>query len=127
MEFTAMTRAEARRRAQKLVKEGQLAQERAQAFVDEMVDSSRRRADELLDVVRSEFQRQVESLGVATKEDLARLEAKLRGKASKDEKGKKSGAKKGAGAKQKPATKKSATKKSAKTGGGAKKSATKAS
>jgi polyhydroxyalkanoate synthesis regulator phasin len=77
MQFTAMTRAEARRRAEELVREGQLAQERAQAFVDDLVRTSRQRADELLDVVRKEIQRQVEALGIATKEDLGRLEARV--------------------------------------------------
>lgn len=94
LEFTEMTRAEARRRAQRLVKEGQLAQDRAQAFVDEMVESSRRRADELVGVVRTEFQRQVDALGLATKDDLAALEAKIgdskkkKDKKSKDKKSK---------------------------------------
>jgi polyhydroxyalkanoate synthesis regulator phasin len=82
MQFTALTRAEAQRQAERLVKEGQLAQERAQTFVDEMVESSRRRADALVDVVRNEFQRQVDALGLATKADLARLEAKLSGRAA---------------------------------------------
>lgn len=81
-----MTRAEARRRAQQLVDEGRLAQDRAQTFVDDMVESSRRRADELLDVVRTEFQRQVKALGIATKEDLARLEAKVTGKKKQQKK-----------------------------------------
>jgi len=92
MQFSELTRAEAQRRAEKLVKEGQLAQERAQAFVDDMVESSRRRADDLLGIVRGEFQRQVQALGIATKDDLARLEAKLSDKKKsnkKDKKGKK--------------------------------------
>lgn len=95
MQFSAMTRSEARRLAQQLVKEGQLAQERAQTFVDEMVDSSKKRADELVEVVRGEFQRQVTSLGIATKEDLARLERKLNaqsGKAAPKKKSKKKSA-----------------------------------
>jgi polyhydroxyalkanoate synthesis regulator phasin len=107
MHFSAMTRSEARRLAQQLVKEGQLAQERAQTFVDEMVDSSKQRADELVEVVRGEFQRQVTSLGIATKEDLARLERKLNAQSAKPAPKKKSGA-----AQKKPAAeKKSSTKK----------------
>jgi polyhydroxyalkanoate synthesis regulator phasin len=76
-EFVAMTRAQARQRAKVLVGTGQLAQEQVQGFVDELVDESRRRTDLMLDVVRKEIQRQVKTLGIATKEDLARLEARI--------------------------------------------------
>ena len=76
-EFVAMTRTQARQRAKELVSQGQLAQEQVQGFVDELVDESRRRTDVLLDVVRKEIQRQVKTLGIATKDDLAKLETKL--------------------------------------------------
>jgi polyhydroxyalkanoate synthesis regulator phasin len=116
MEFTEMTRAEAQRRAQKLVREGQLAQERAQAFVDAVVDSSRRRADELADTVRKEIQRQMESLGLATKDDLSDLERRISAPPAKTRGGKSAGPKKPgsktAGA-QKAAGKKAAGKKAA--------------
>lgn len=77
MQFTAVTRAEAQRRAQELVREGQLAQERAQSFVDDLVRTSRERADDLVDVVRQEIHDQIEALGIATKADLDRLEARM--------------------------------------------------
>jgi polyhydroxyalkanoate synthesis regulator phasin len=106
-EFVAMTRAQARQRAKVLVGTGQLAQEQVQGFVDELVDESKRRTDLMLDVVRKEIQRQVKTLGIATKEDLARLEDRI--VKQTDEKtaktGKSSGAKK-AKASSKPATKK---------------------
>ncbi|MGZ4714834.1 MAG: hypothetical protein ACXV9S_17850, partial [Acidimicrobiia bacterium] len=76
-EFVALTRAQARERAQELVSQGQLAQSQVQGFVDGLVDESRRRTDMMMDVVRQEIQRQVQSVGIATKDDLARLEAKL--------------------------------------------------
>jgi len=76
-EFVAMTRTQARKRAKELVSQGQLAQEQVQGFVDDLVDESRKRTDVLLDVVRKEIQRQVKTLGIATKEDLARLETKI--------------------------------------------------
>lgn len=76
-QFVALTRAQARRRAQELVTSGQLAQSQVQAFVDDLVAESRRRTDDMLDVVRKEVQRQVTTLGIATKDDLARLEARL--------------------------------------------------
>jgi polyhydroxyalkanoate synthesis regulator phasin len=76
-QFVALTRAQARARAKELVGQGQLAQEQVQGFVDELVDESRKRTDEMLDVVRREIQRQVKTLGIATKDDLARLESRF--------------------------------------------------
>lgn len=104
-QFVAMTRAEARRRARELVEAGQLAQGQVQAFVDDLVEESRRRADEMTDVVRKEIQRQVKTLGIATKDDLSRLEAKLSKQTAK-------------AAKQssKSGTKKTSAKKSSKSG-----------
>ena len=107
-QFVALTRADARRRAKDLVSQGMLAQGQVQTFVDDLVDESRRRTDEMLDVVRKEIQRQVRQLGIATKEDLARLEAKL-AKQGGAKKSAKKGAKKGA--------KKAAAKKAAKKPG----------
>lgn len=110
-EFVAVTRAQARKRANDLVAQGQLAQDQVQGFVDGLVDESRRRRDVLVDVVRQEIQRQVKVLGIATKDDLARLEARI--------------------AKQAKATKKTATRSPAKKSGtkksGAKKAGTKKS
>ncbi len=76
-EFVALTRGQARARAKDLVAQGHLAQGQVQGFVDDLVDESRRRSDLLMDVVRQEIQRQVTTLGIATKDDLVRLEAKL--------------------------------------------------
>ena len=106
-QFVALTRAQARARAKELVNQGQLAQEQVQGFVDELVDESRRRTDEMLDVVRREIQRQMKSLGIATKDDLGRLESRIaaRGPAKQT-----AGAAKRAAKSTKKATKKSAKK-----------------
>jgi polyhydroxyalkanoate synthesis regulator phasin len=108
-QFVALTRAEARRRARELVEAGQLAQGQVQSFVDDLVEESRRRADEMTDVVRKEIQRQVKTLGIATKDDLARLEAKLAKQTAKATK--KSGTKSSAEKSAKSGAKKSGTKK----------------
>ncbi len=76
-EFVALTRAQARDRAAELVGQGQLAQSQVQGFVDDLVEESRRRTDTMMDIVRAEIGRQVKTLGIATKDDLAKLEAKL--------------------------------------------------
>jgi polyhydroxyalkanoate synthesis regulator phasin len=117
-EFVAMTRTQARKRAKELVGQGQLAQEQVQGFVDDLVDESRKRTDVLLDVVRKEIQRQVKTLGIATKEDLARLETKL-AKQGPAKKSSKSSAKK-------KATTKSSSSKSASKSGSSKKTAKRA-
>lgn len=118
-EFVAMTRTQARKRAKELVSQGQLAQEQVQGFVDDLVDESRKRTDVLLDVVRKEIQRQVKTLGIATKEDLAKLETKIAKQTkTKPAKSTKSTAQK------KSSTKASSTKKSTKKS--AKKAASKA-
>ena len=117
-EFVALTRAQAHDRAAELVGQGQLAQSQVQAFVDDLVDESRRRTDTMMDLVRNEIGRQVKTLGIATKDDLAKLEAKLTGSrvtAAKKPAAKKPAAKKPAAKKaaaKKPAAKKAAAKKS---------------
>ena len=77
MQFTEMRRSQARALAGDLVSTGQLARDQVAAAVDEMVAMSRRRTEELQDVVRAEVQRQLGSLGLATQADLRRLERKL--------------------------------------------------
>ncbi|MGH8982289.1 MAG: hypothetical protein ACRDY6_00220 [Acidimicrobiia bacterium] len=115
MQFTAMTRAEAQRRAQELVREGQLAQERMQSFVDDLVRTSRKRADELVEVVRKEIQRQLDVLGVPTRDTRA---TKKRAK-------KKTGKKKTAAKKQATGKKKTGAKKKTAKAGTRKAAATK--
>jgi polyhydroxyalkanoate synthesis regulator phasin len=133
-EFVALTRAQARERAQELVQQGQLSKNQVQGFVDGLVEESRRRTDFLMETVRQEIQRQVQAVGIATKDDLVKLEAKLAkqskagtksavksaGKSGKKA-GKKAGKKKAAGTAKSP-TSKSATKRAS----GAKKKAKKA-
>lgn len=72
-----ITRSQAQRIVRQLVKEGQVAESRARAYVDELVNRSRKRTDDLRKLVRKEIRSQLSSLGLATKQDLARLERKL--------------------------------------------------
>src|SRR3954466_7931790 len=75
--WTEMTRAQAESVVRDLVKAGELQQQRAKKAVDELLERSRKNADELRKLVRHEIQSQISGLGIATKEDLARLERKL--------------------------------------------------
>jgi polyhydroxyalkanoate synthesis regulator phasin len=77
MQFTEMRRSQAKRIAQELVAQGQIARDQVSSTVDELVDMSRRRTDELSRIVRHEVQRQLGALGLATKEDLERVERRI--------------------------------------------------
>lgn len=77
MNVTELGRAQARQIVADLVAQGQVAQDRATAAVDEVIEMSRRRREELREFVQAEIKRQVGALGIATKDDLARLERKI--------------------------------------------------
>jgi polyhydroxyalkanoate synthesis regulator phasin len=125
-EFVAVTRSQARARAKVLVGQGQLAQEQVQGFVDDLVDDSRRRTDMLMDLIRQEIGRQVKTLGIATKDDLARLEARIISKSAPAKTAKKSGKKSTAKKTAEKSTAKKSAKKTAAKKTPAKQSATRA-
>jgi polyhydroxyalkanoate synthesis regulator phasin len=77
MAFTQLTRARAEAIVKDLVKAGELQREQTQDRVEELLDRSRKNTDQLLDVVRKEIRQQLSALGVATKDDIARLERKI--------------------------------------------------
>lgn len=76
-EFTQVSRSQAQKIVRELVKNGQVAQERGQTYVDELLERSRKRTEGLVDTIRREVRAQLTSLGVATREDLDQLEHKL--------------------------------------------------
>ena len=80
--FTELRRSQARHIASDLVAQGQLARDQLGAAVDELVDMSRRRSEELRAVVSTEVQRQLSVIGLATKRDLEALERRLTGRGS---------------------------------------------
>ena len=75
--FTETTRKRAEEFVRDLVKAGELQQERAQKAVDDLVDRSRRNTEELVALVRNEIKSQVSTLGIATKDDIRRLEGRI--------------------------------------------------
>ena len=113
MTFTEMTRKRAEEFVRDLVKAGEVQQERAQKAVDDLVDRSRRNTEELVALVRQEIKSQVSTLGIATKDDIKRLEGRIdrlskapvkkaasrKATAKKTSGARKSGAKKASGAK----------------------------
>lgn len=123
MAFTQMTQSRAEAIVKELVKAGEVQAQRTEELVSQLVERSRKNTDKLLEVVRKEVRDQIAGLGLATKDDIARLEKKLaapskksaskkstsKKPASKKSASKKSGTKKSAPAKKRAAAKKSAS------------------
>lgn len=116
MQFTEMRRSQARELAKELVEQGQVARDQLSATVDELMEMSRRRREDLRKIVQHEVQRQLGGLGLATKADLQALERRLT-KANREAKkspSKKSAAK--SGGDKKAAAKKASAKTARKAG-----------
>jgi polyhydroxyalkanoate synthesis regulator phasin len=115
IQFTELRRSQAHRLASDLVAQGQLARDQLGAAVDELIEMSRSRSEELRKVVSSEVQRQLGALGLATQNDLAALERRLtaaaKSAASAPKKAPKTAPAKKAPAKKAPAKKAPAKKK----------------
>ncbi len=77
MEFTELRRSQARSIVSDLVAQGHIARDQMGAAVDEVIEISRRRSEDLRRVVQKEVQRQLGSLGLATKADLKALERRI--------------------------------------------------
>ena len=72
-----MTRSRAEGIVKDLVKAGEVQQKQAQKNVDDLVERSRKNTEQLLELIRKEISTQLSSIGIATKDDIARLEAKI--------------------------------------------------
>ena len=77
MAFTEMTRARAEAIVKDLVKAGEVPRQRAQEAIDDLVDRSRKNTEALVALVQSQVKDQFHAVGIATKDDIARLEAKI--------------------------------------------------
>lgn len=75
--FTSLTRSRAEAIVRDLVKAGEVRREQAQERVEYLLDRSRRNTEQLVSLIRKEIAQQLSAAGLATKDDLARLEAKL--------------------------------------------------
>jgi polyhydroxyalkanoate synthesis regulator phasin len=116
MQFTEMRRSQAKRIASELLAQGQIARDQMASTVDELVEMSRRRTDELTRLVRHEVQRQLGALGLATREDLERVERRLAAATAPASKTAKKAPAKKAAAKRAPAKKKATAKKTGASG-----------
>ncbi len=110
--FTQMTRQRAEEIVRDLVKAGEMQSDQAQQAAQELFERSRENTERLIEMMRKEMRDQISSLGLATSDDIKRLERRIdaigRGSASA---GKAAALKKAAPAK-KTVAKKTAAKKS---------------
>ena len=104
--FTQMTRSRARAIVQDMVRAGELQREQTQEWVDDLLERSRKNTEQMLELVRKEVRQQLGSMGLATKDDIARLEKKIGGASA-------TGTKKAGPAKKASAAKKSSPAKKA--------------
>ena len=128
IEFTQLTRQRAEDVVRELVRAGEVQAEQAQQAVEELMERNRRNTERLVETVRREMRNQVGNLGLATKDDVARIQRRidtLEGRSARPPAvkaaPKKAASTKAAG--KKAAGKKSAAKKSAGKKSAAKKSA----
>ena len=77
MAFTELTRARAEAIVKDLVKSGEIPRKRAEDYIDDMVERSRQNTEAIVTLVQQQIREQLGQLGIATKEDIARLEARI--------------------------------------------------
>lgn len=110
--FTQITRKRAEGIVKDLVKTGEIQRDQAQERVDELVERSRRNTEAMVGLIRKEVAAQFGVLGIATKQDIARLEARIAklGPPARSAAAKKAPAAKNAPVKKAPAKKAAAAK-----------------
>ncbi len=108
-----MTRERAEVLVKELVEAGVVRKGQAEKAIDVVVERSRKRSEALGNLIRHEVAEQLSALGVATKDDIARLETKLDGSGSVPG-GSASRVKSSRGAKEAPITKSATAKKAIK-------------
>ena len=72
-----LTRYRAEELVKELVKAGEVGREQGSGIVKELLERSRANRRELVALIRSEINHQIESLGLATKRDVQRLERRV--------------------------------------------------
>jgi polyhydroxyalkanoate synthesis regulator phasin len=75
--FTQLTQARAEAIVKDLVNAGDVQTSQAQAAVAELIERSRENTERLLDQVRTDVRVQLGNMGLATREDIARLEGQI--------------------------------------------------
>ena len=75
--FTQMTRQRAEDIVRDFVKAGEVQSEQTQQLVEDLVNRSRENTERLVETVREQVRSSIGTLGLATQDDIARIEARL--------------------------------------------------
>ena len=75
--FTAVTQARAEALVKELVKAGEVQADQAREVISDLVERSRKNSEQLLETVRREVKQQITSLGLVSKADLDKAEARI--------------------------------------------------
>ena len=75
--FTAVTQARAEALVKDLVKAGEVQADQARDVVTDLIERSRKNSEKLIETVRDEVKAQITNLGLASKGDLDKVEARL--------------------------------------------------
>ncbi len=78
--FTQLTKARAEAIVRELVKAGDVHREQAQDSVEELLDRSRKSTEGIAWLVRREIEKQLSSMGFATRDEVDKLEARIDGR-----------------------------------------------
>jgi polyhydroxyalkanoate synthesis regulator phasin len=77
LEFTQLTQSRAEALVRDLVKAGEVQADQAREVVGDLLERSRKSSERLLETVRHEVREQITSLGLASKDDLDRIEERI--------------------------------------------------
>jgi len=75
--FTALTQSRAESLVKDLVKAGEVQADQTREAVADLLERSRKNSEKLLDTVRKEVRAQITGLGLVSKDDLDKLEARI--------------------------------------------------
>ena len=75
--FTSLTQARAEELVKDLVRMGEVQADQARDAVADLLERSRKNSEKLLETVRTEVRQQITSLGLATQEDLDKIEQRI--------------------------------------------------
>ncbi len=77
MSFLDMSRERAEALVKDLVKAGEVQKGKAQKAIDDLLERSRKGGEEFRNLIQREINQQLTAMGLATQEDVARIEARL--------------------------------------------------
>lgn len=75
--LTQLTRANAERIAKQLVKQGEVASNQVSEFASDLLDRSRKNRETLTTMINAEIQRAIKSMGLATHDEVVRLQKQV--------------------------------------------------